>query len=246
MNAGITIDGGNIFYDISKFGAISKNTENLTLQIAQVVRDRWQQEVKKAGYNTKIKIDTNRSTKNSVVVTGGAYSIWMIKGEEEYNMKNDKYLKGKKSRVGKDGKGYLIVPFYHATPSKDPRSMPKEIYADYKQIGLSSVLKTTHKEKNFKGQDIDRAEYSWRGALKFSKEYAAANPSLSKFNGMVSMESVAVGKKKAGTRAFTFRVMSENSPPKSWIRKARKPISNLENILAEEIDNFLDRTFKSI
>jgi len=126
-------------------------------------------------------------------------------------------LNGPKARMGKNGR-YNIIPFRHGTidkysPDNNFKTMPKDIYQQ------ARVLKASLKQGN---------GMSWGGKLTGTEaKYAPGqNPTSGyqhksgKYEGMVRIEKTAA--KATQSKYMTFRVVSDNSDPGSWIHPGYK------------------------
>ncbi len=146
-------------------------------------------------------------------------------GTEELDMKTT-HPYGPKSRVSKDGVPYLIIPFRWGTSQKSvgfKNIIPEPIYKIMKNKELfkrSTVRETTHNEKNFKGNDVARREYNWgdRMSKKEAQAIADDGQNYDNIDGMVAMDTGTDKKQYSGY--FTFRIISANSPARSWIKPA--------------------------
>jgi hypothetical protein len=94
--------------------------------------------------------------------------------------------------------------------------MPQSIYnmvKDKKRFEMSHVKMTTHGERNYSGQDVQRNEYDWGDRLQ-----GADDPNM---EGMVRMEGQVEGGKMRTGGYFTFRVISAQKP-RDWNRRPHK------------------------
>lgn len=156
----------------------------------------------------------------------------LVNGTPEYDMKNDAYLKGKKSRVSKKGLPYLIIPFRWGTPGAKGASrahfgntIQANIYRLVVQFQKSKRTKNTHIEPNAKGQPIERSEYKWGDRLEAEGEI---------YNGMVRMNS------GRGSSYFTFRIISASQiGTEKWVRKARPGIDITNAVIQATQNNVL-------
>ena len=162
-------------------------------------------------------------------------------GSPEFDMKT-KYPYGNKSRVTQSGKNkgvpYLIIPFRWGTPNKDGsarahfgNTIPLEVYKilQSRKFRKSETTENTHTEANFKGENIERAEYDWGDRI---KDEDAGNA-----NGMVKMRS------NTGSTYFTFRVISAKSPESAWVRKevpANDVVSAVEKTTRQNVEDILE------
>ena len=170
------------------------------------------------------------------IETDSPYMERIQNGVVEFDMK-DTYPYGKKSRVSKKGIPYLIIPLQWGTPNSSGRSrahfgntITQEVYEILKSRKFKkSIRKTeTHIEQNYKGENIERAEYDWGDRLN--------DENSGNMNGMVRMKA---NKKSA---YFTFRVISANSPANSWKRKAIPPndvVSAVEKQTRKAVEDLL-------
>lgn len=150
-------------------------------------------------------------------------------GTNEYDMKKT-HPYGKRSRIGKDGKPYLIIPFRHGAPgTKSYAPMPEQVYERVRQmistgeIKRSTIAPGKGKEKNFWGQMIQRAQYEWGSRL---TGLGSAN-----LEGMVVMNTPS-GKEAGRSTYLTFRVISANSPAHKWIQAARPAMNITKYVVA--------------
>ena len=146
------------------------------------------------------------------------------------------------SRVTQSGKNkgvpYLIIPFRWGTPNKDGsarahfgNTIPLEVYKilQSRKFRKSETTENTHPEANFKGENIERAEYDWGDRI---KDEDAGNA-----NGMVKMRS------NTGSTYFTFRVISAKSPESAWVRKevpANDVVSAVEKTTRQNVEDILE------
>lgn len=178
------------------------------------------------------------------IETDSRYMERIQSGVAGFDMK-EKYPYGRKSRVSKKGIPYLIIPFRWGTPNNKGgarahfgNTIPLEVYKILQSRNFKkSVQKTeTHIEKNFKGENIERHEYDWGECIK--------DEELGNANGMVKMAS------NPKSTYFTFRVISVNSMPGSWVRKeipaidvvgavAKTTRKNIEEILQAGLEQDL-------
>lgn len=133
-------------------------------------------------------------------------------------------LNSPKAKVGKDGKRWLTVPFRHGSPDAITiPPMPKNVYAMANKLGFSrrnNVLKSffTGKKYTWKG----RLEETSQGQRSHSGNHPGAGYTwkTGQYSGMVRMG------KGRHTQYMTFRRVSENSDPSSWMHPGveAKPI----------------------
>ena len=137
---------------------------------------------------------------------------------------------GPRSRMSKEGFPYLIIPFRWGTPEgKDGKRvgfkniMTSGIYSRVKnkrKFRQTKVLKTTHNEPNYSGQQVSRADYNgadgkggWGDSLDLD---IGDDANAAGMSSMVGQDGKAAG-------YFTFRVISAKqliTRPYSWIKPA--------------------------
>lgn len=184
------------------------------------------------------------------IETDSRYMERIQNGSPEFDMKT-KYPYGKKSRVTQSGKNrgvpYLIIPFRWVTPNKDGsarahfgNTIPLELYKILKSRKFSKSQRTesTHIKPNASGENIERSEYTWGDRITVDDVLTAAGDEGISDNvfGMVKMKA------KGKSTYFTFRVISANSPPNSWKRKAVPPndvISAVEKTTKQNVEDIL-------
>lgn len=152
-------------------------------------------------------------------------------GTNSYDMKKTHPF-GKKSRVGKDGVPYLIVPFSWGTVgtvTNFSNTMTESIQDIARRLKKSNVREEIKIEKNYSGEEVERNTYDWAGSIGSDVEDSNAV-------GMVRMKDVA----SKGSTYFTFRVISARSPKDSWINKgipARHVTEGLKKQCMNDIEN---------
>jgi hypothetical protein len=179
---------------------------------------------------------------------------YLENGTDEIDMK-ETHTKGPRSRVSKKGVPYLIVPFRWGTPDAIGfrNIMPAEIYAIVKKAKFerSLVAETTHNEPNARGEDAERWEYEKWGSRLNMKQIIEADDGGMNLNqmfnmdGMVSMDTSSKNKKYSGY--YTFRVISKNGQPGSWIKPATPERHITEGVVRaaeEDVNVILDAAFK--
>lgn len=139
----------------------------------------------------------------------------------EYDMKKT-HPYGPKSRITQSGKNkgtpYLIVPFRWGTPKQKDTGrahfanyIPQAVFSTglkVSKLNVSRILETRHTEQNYRGEDVERAEYSWGGRVT-AKQAWEKNAA-----GMVRMAN--------GSGYYTFRIISAKSPAGSWIYRRKQ------------------------
>jgi hypothetical protein len=152
-----------------------------------------------------------------------------------------------KTRIAKDGKRYLIIPFRHQAPGSDAigQSMPADVYELARNLSPSRVtgskrLVVGHDIKSRKPLLITKRSYAWGGSLNFmdEKQFMAAPNALKRHQGMYRFDTSS-GKAKSSTY-LTFRVMKEGSP--GWI-VAPKPGLHLVQQVTTRLQPLAEKAF---
>ena len=153
-------------------------------------------------------------------------------GAEPYDLKKG-LLKSSKVRRTKDGKPYIHVPFQLKTPGggargASPPVMPRPVYRLASQLGIGQQLKLPKKYEDYGmktrlSADLKKwGHYTWKS---------------SPYQGIVKIPAV----KGPGSTYMTFRTVSKNSDPSSWIH----PGFRAKNCIEETVKN-LDKIFGDI
>jgi hypothetical protein len=151
------------------------------------------------------------------------------------------WLGGKSSKIGKDGKKYVVIPFRHSTSGS-----PRFNYTGKAKSVSDPDLKTQLK-KTVKSYGLDRMVRTATGqvvtgTVKRLPKSAPVHPYL---QGMVRTQQAMSGSTASGQRGqgalMTFRVMSENSKPDAWIHPGIRPVN-----LLSEVEQFVDNEMKKI
>jgi len=153
-------------------------------------------------------------------------------GTPEYDMKKSIANSAKARRSARTGALYLIIPFRHGSNedgkgTRGFRPMPKAVYKVAKMLAFSRHLApATNPRLSATGHFVTAYRYDWGGRLP-----AGLGPRLLSSNGlyqhktdlyagMVRFKDNATPNGNRSGGYITFRVMSQNSPPGSWIRPA--------------------------
>ena len=167
-----------------------------------------------------------------VLHNDAAYSEAIERGTKSRDLK-DMLPTAHKARRGKDGALYLIIPFRHGTPGTvGLRAMPQGIWERAMKLSRSRI--TGHRMEpsvTHPGEMVQRNVYGF-----FNKEgkwvstwgrHLTLNQ-VQNAGGSFKEQSIYQGMYKFGlprhSQYITFRVMSQNSAPGSWIRKAVPPL----------------------
>lgn len=162
-------------------------------------------------------------------------------GTPDYDMKNEHYYKGRKSRVSKDGIPYVIIPLAWGTPNKDgshkahfsaANTIPMQVYQMVKQknsFKRSERTDVTHLEPNARGEMIERHEYNWGDVV----DGVSGNVS-----GLYAFPDI-----NKGSKYFTFRIISANTE-EGWVRKG-VPANDVTGALARKFEPMYQEMMKA-
>lgn len=141
-------------------------------------------------------------------------------GASPYDLKKG-LLRSSKVKRTKDGKPYIHVPFQLKTPGggargSEPSVMPRSIYRMASQMGIGQPMKLPKKYEDYGiktrlSADIEKwGHYTWK-----------ASP----YQGIVKTPSGGGGGKST---YHTFRTVSKNSDPSSWIHPGFRKLGAIE------------------
>ena len=181
------------------------------------------------------------------IETDSPYMEQIEQGSPEIRMKEvPNWIKGKKSRVSKKGKPFLIIPFQWGTPNRSGggrahfgNTMSQSLYKFLQEKHFKKSTRTGEVkiEKNWDGDDIQRAGYTWGDRLTFKDVLDAAGDEGISSNAVGMVRMLANSK----STYFTFRVISADSKA-PWIRKAIPPNhvrEALEQSLREQVNDLI-------
>ena len=145
--------------------------------------------------------------KDGEVVVSLDLSNPLVKAIEEggkpFDMKEG-FLKSSKAKISKDGKRYMTIPFRHKTPnSKVDVKMPNSIYRIAKSQNIEDTnrgIKLSELPKEFQIKSVNSQGYEHKAPI---------------YEGIVK----TMGSSEGRSQYFSFRRVSENSDPKSWMNK---------------------------
>lgn len=156
------------------------------------------------------------------------YAKAIEEGAPEWDMK--KVLQtAPKARMSKNWQRHLIIPFRHGVVGTTRlAAMPKVVYSVAKQMAHSRALGSPTTRMSATGWTVPKFTYQWQGRLGSKKAMLASG--LSEANARRYAGMVRMGK-GGQTTYLTFRVMSENSAPGSWMRPAQPALAPLDTAL---------------
>lgn len=181
------------------------------------------------------------------------FAFYIEYGTKPYDQKK-MLLTSSKTKVGKDGKKYLIIPFTHSKESLNAAGLGKEVESlapsrrqvptaadprKYQWGERTSDMGNYGREKKIFSVNYDKFAQERQGQKGVMTYYRAGSAfasgvsyqwKASKFEGIVRM----VDHKGKTSEYVSFRVMSENSPADSWIHpgiRASHIAENTANII---------------
>lgn len=195
---------------------------------------------KKGAFHTSVKTNSSRVEE----IQKGSNPVF-------YDMKQT-HPYGRKSRVTQSepnkGVPYLIIPFRWGTPNGKGTKrrwnniIPQKEYSTYvKDLQLSETNKIkNYFEKNFKGENIERAGYNWAKFGRLTETQAWDERSV----GMVRMRDVR------NSTYFTFRIISAKSPANKWLywkdgKNAVDMMGALEKTVKPGIEKIIESGIKA-
>jgi len=184
------------------------------------------------------------------IVNPSEIAEYLEHGTTEIDMKQT-HTRGPRSRVSRKGVPYLIVPFRWGTPKNigARNVMPQAIYDIVKKARFekSLVAGTTHNEKNASGEAVSRNDYEkWGDRLNIEQIIHADDVGMNlnqmfNMSGMVRMDTSTENQKYSGY--YTFRVISANGKPGSWIKPAtpaRHITDGVVRAVQEDVDAIIE------
>lgn len=190
--------------------------------------------INSASYARSIQLESRGEYEE--VFTTSRYHGLVEKGRPKVDLKPG-LLSGPKARQGKNGP-YNIVPFRHGTPSANRNPMPANIYRlilrdsqkaeERKQAGLDSKGGTSRVLKASSKPQERAYEWGYRISRKNTQD-KKRGWKTGKYAGMVRMDVSTTRARRS--QYMTFRVVSINSPPDSWILPPLDPIPIREKVV---------------
>lgn len=231
-----------VHFDLSGFGKLSAKIEEAVDKAVEQLAIQTGKNWAEAIYAADIPKDRKDEYLMSLKVerTGTAHflvSADYSRADEIENGRPARDLKqmlqtSQRTRVGKGGKKYLIIPFRRNTPGSSTlaMSMPSGIYRKAKKLPTSTVS-SIGSRISATGAIVPQSAYKWGGRLPPGLA-PKANPqhATDLFAGMVKMGE---GKSEKAAGYLVFRVMSESQTGK-WLVPA-KPGLNIAKDVAERM-----------
>jgi hypothetical protein len=195
--------------------------------------------------NSLVVVDEGQA-KGAVVLVGQLPNM-IEQGTSSFDMK-ESFLKGPNAKTGENGKKYNTIPFSVGTPGALEENfnggvMPKEIYA---------IAKNKEVGKPVTSEDLKQVPQSLREPQKKkieipeSKSFKEYQHKNSIYEGITKSKDSVTGQNSYQS----FRRVSENSDPDSWIHPgieahniAQKALDSFDipTIVGESIDMFLEQ-----
>ena len=183
-------------------------------------------------------------------------AMMLEEGASEFDLKEG-FANSPKRKIKKDGGWYMSIPFRYATPQALGESeifsgiLPPEIYEQAKSLEANVPMGGGMRSKGLAIEDIPNEfqEKTVRKAMPTSSLLEARKDYISKSSRYEGLMKVKDSTTKQTSGYMSFRRVSDNSDPSSWIHsgleqrhfaEAAMTELNIENIVDVEIDNFLN------
>lgn len=155
------------------------------------------------------------------------------------------WLGGMRAKTGKDGKKYVTIPFRHSTTSGAIMSYTGKA----KRENVAQSLQYAVRKYGLREMVRNSGGNIVRGTV--TKIPAGATDVHRFLTGLQRIQTPTAGVTPSGlqkgtSQLVTFRRMSENSPPESWIHPGIRAVNILPDVerwIDYELDHILDRIF---
>jgi len=238
--------GFNIDY-LSK--AMTESFEVVIGQLAAEARDEWirRAQNRKVSQEYVLGLQKSESFTRKKHYGGSVYTISLVGkvpnmlefGFPRYDMKtvHPGWLWGSKAKTSKKtGKQYVVIPFRHGA-SRSNIKYSGQAKKAHLQVGLEDTRKRYGLDKMVRTATGRVVE----GAVRRAPKTPDVHPYL---RGLTRVQKGMAGTTKAGQRGssqlMTFRVMSEDSDPTSWIHpgfEGVKLLNEIERFVQENLDS---------
>jgi hypothetical protein len=163
-------------------------------------------------------------------------------GMPSFDMKSVRpgWLGGAKARRAKDGSFYTVIPFRHSTSSETNMAYTGKARAVSTPTNLKNQLRSAVREYGLDRMIRTATGQVARGSVSRIPKSAPVHPYL---QGLTRIQNTT--RTGGSSQLMTFRVMSENSNPSSWIHPGIKA-ANLLPEVENWVDNQLDRILETI
>ena len=169
-------------------------------------------------------------------------------GMGSFDMKTTRpgWLGGSKSKVGKDGKRYVIIPFGHSKSSNTNKAYSGKA----KAMDLKTELKKTVREYG-----LDKMIRTATGKVVEGKVATAKGAGVHSYlQGLVRIQTgvsgmTSTGLQRGQSQLMTFRILSENSPPEAWIHpgfEGANILPEVEQYIDNQLDNVIDNILGAV
>jgi len=167
-------------------------------------------------------------------------------GMDAFDMKTARpgWLGGKKAKTNKKGKKYVIIPFRHST-SSDARlaytgkakeaDLKSELRGVVRDYGLNRAVKVASGGSYASGAVKRGPTFPLNAAIRKHFPTAKTHP-------LSGLTRIQKGGKSGAGQLMTFRVMSEDSAPGSWMHpgiKGANLLPEVEDFAHHELGNML-------
>lgn len=169
--------------------------------------------------------------KGAVMLTGWLPNA-VEQGLEPYDMKEG-LLEGPNAKVGKDGNRYNTVPFRHGVPGSQPENfnggiMPAEIHSIVKAKPMNEPVTSKELPKEYSQPKVHVIKRE-------AKEYTHKSPI---YEGLSKRKDSVTGQNSY----VTFRRVSDNSDPDSWVNNGIEARHIADKVMASfDIPNEMSR-----
>ena len=148
------------------------------------------------------------------------------------------WLGGSKAKVSKDGKRYVVIPFRHSTSSQGRFSYTGKAKVDQLDRHLKKVVRDYGLNRMVRAAGGNVVA----GPVRRAPAHSSIHPYL---RNLTRVQKPVAGRTSSGkgrgqSMLMTWRVMSENSAPSSWIH----PGIEAKNLL-DEVKRFVDRQMEN-
>ena len=162
---------------------------------------------------------------NRSVIATKSIARDMEHGKLPWDMK-PMLLHGPKARINKAGQRYNIIPFRHGTPTKNTNAnfkpMPTDVYKQARELKATftkqSMVNGAYQKTLKRGTQLFGTEEKHPKSVNQTSNYEHKS-------GVYEGMSRIAQKHGSGTQSkyMTFRVVSENSDPRSWYHPGYEP-----------------------
>jgi hypothetical protein len=158
------------------------------------------------------------------------------------------WLGGGKAKVSKTGKKYVTIPFRHPSAASVSRGNPRDFYSG------KALKSSVHRDlvKTVKSYGLDRMLRTGNRVIEGPVRRAPNRPEIHPYmRGLTRVQKAKdsftpTGKQRGSSQLLTWRIMSETSPPDSWLHpglEAANIRKEVERYVDDEVTKLVERTF---